>query len=377
MTQHPLLTERLRAIDPRAYARSRNYLDGAVTRLSPFISRGALSTRAVFDQLAAHGRGWDACEKLVQELSWRDYFQRVWQAKGTLIDTDLKRSQEGVRHRELPRALPSAATGIGAVDAGVTDLMATGYLHNHLRMYTAAVACNVGGAHWLAPAKWMYYHLHDGDWASNALSWQWVAGAFSSKKYLANQENINRYTGSRQRGTFLDAEYSDLESAPVPPSLEATEPFDAVTPLPVTAPPVLRRDRVFVYSYYNLDAQWHAGDDGDRVLLLEPDVFARYPVSQSCVDWALELGACIPGLQVMVGAFDDLAGLAGDRALYIREHPLNAHWRGVAEPREWMLPDLDGYFPSFFAYWKKAEPRLRAQFLSPRRSGEPMTSAEF
>ena len=362
MSTHPLLRERLAAVDPRSYARTRNHLDGDVTRLSPFISRGALSTRAVFDHLAARHFGWAACEKLIQELCWRDFFQRVWQAKGSLIDTDLKHPQSGVRHRELPSALPLAATGIDAVDAGITELISTGYLHNHLRMYTAAVACNIGGAHWAAPARWMYYHLHDGDWASNALSWQWVAGAFSSKKYFANQENINRYTGSRQRRTYLDADYAVLESADLPAALAQTAPFDAVTPLPLTPPPALREARVFVYSYYNLDAQWHGDDDGDRVLLLEPEVFARYPVSQSCLDWALELGACIPDLQVMVGSFDELAALAAGRTIHFREHPLNEHWRGVQEPRQWLLPDLEGYFPSFFAYWKKAGPRLRAQF---------------
>jgi len=42
----------------------------------------------------------------------------------------------------------------------------------------------------------MYYHLFDGDWASNAWSWQWIARVNSSKKYFANQENINNYAGS-------------------------------------------------------------------------------------------------------------------------------------------------------------------------------------
>lgn len=371
MSRHPLLTERLQAIDPRSYARSRNFLDGDVTRLSPFISRGALSTRTVFDHLAAQGWNWDACEKLVQELSWRDYFQRVWQAKGAAIDTDLKRPQVGVRHRQLPAALPQAATGIEAIDRGITELIDTGYLHNHLRMYTAAVACNIGGAHWLAPAKWMYYHLQDGDWASNALSWQWVAGAFSSKKYLANQENINRYTGSRQRGSYLDADYADLEHAALPDALSDTEPFEAVTPLPPSDVVRIGAGPVFVYSYYNLDPGWRSGEDGTRVLLLEPDVFTRYPVSQSCIEWMLQLGRCIPGVQVMVGSFDDLAQLAGDRAVYFREHPLNAHWRGVQDPREWMLPEIDGYFPSFFAYWRKAGPKLRALFTTRRPPATP------
>ena len=360
--QHPLLTERLAAIDPRAYARSRNHLDGAVTRLSPFISRGALSTRAVFEHLRGSGWAWRDCEKLVQELAWRDFFQRVWQARGDGIDVDLRRPQPGVRHRRLPTALPQADTGVEAIDRGIIALVDTGYLHNHLRMYTAAVACNIGGAHWREPARWMYYHLHDGDWASNALSWQWVAGAFSAKKYYANQENINRYTGSRQRGTFLDAEYEVLETLPPPEQLTATEPFDAVTPLPQTAAPDLHpQGPVFVYSYYNLDPSWHAGQEGDRVLLLEPSVFARYPVSSSCLQWALELGRQIPGLQVMAASFDDLAALAGPRLVF-KEHPLAAHWHGRVEQRDWLVASIDGYFPSFFAYWKKAGPRLRAEF---------------
>lgn len=360
---HPSPAERLSEIDPRAYARSRNHLDGAVTRLSPFISRGALSTTAVFEHLRAGGWSWQDCEKLVQELAWRDFFQRVWQAKGDGIDLDVKRPQPDVRHRLLPSALPRAATGIEAIDRGIGELVDTGYLHNHLRMYVAATACNIGGAHWREPARWMYYHLHDGDWASNALSWQWVAGAFSAKKYYANQENINRYTGSRQRGTFLDVDYEALEALSPPDSLTATEPFDAATPLPATPPPTLHaRGPVFVHSYYNLDPHWHAGEDGDRVLLLEPEVFRRYPVSASCVRWALELGRRIPGLQVMTASFGELAALAGPRPLVFKEHPLVAHWRGRVEPRDWLVPEVDGYFPSFFAYWKKVGPRLRAGF---------------
>ena len=52
----------------------------------------------------------------------------------------------------------------------------------------------------------MYYHLLDGDWASNALSWQWVAGSNANKKYYANQDNINKYFNSSQKQTFLDVD---------------------------------------------------------------------------------------------------------------------------------------------------------------------------
>ena len=43
-------------------------------------------------------------------------------------------------------------------------------------------------------ANWMYFYLLDGDLASNSLSWQWICGANSNKKYIANQDNINKYT---------------------------------------------------------------------------------------------------------------------------------------------------------------------------------------
>jgi deoxyribodipyrimidine photo-lyase len=65
----------------------------------------------------------------------------------------------------------------------------------------------------------MYYNLLDGDWASNALSWQWVADTFSSKKYIANQENINTYTNSKQRGTYLDTIYEVIANAKPPTEL--------------------------------------------------------------------------------------------------------------------------------------------------------------
>ena len=85
-------------------------------------------------------------------------------------------------------------------------------MHNHLRMYTAAICCNIGQYHWLQPAKWMYYHLLDGDWGSNALSWQWVAGTNSHKKYIANQENINKYCFTKDENTFLDKSYAELSA---------------------------------------------------------------------------------------------------------------------------------------------------------------------
>ena len=69
----------------------------------------------------------------------------------------------------------------------------------------------------------MYYNLLDGDWGSNALSWQWVAGTTRQKKYIANQENINKYFSTHDFDTFLNKSYEELYSfKEIPEALKST-----------------------------------------------------------------------------------------------------------------------------------------------------------
>ena len=74
--------KRLAAIEPDHYAKTRNAIDGAVTQLSPYIRRRALTTAEVHHAaLAKVDQPWRA-GKLVMELAWHDYFQRVYAAVG-------------------------------------------------------------------------------------------------------------------------------------------------------------------------------------------------------------------------------------------------------------------------------------------------------
>ena len=73
--------EQLQAIDPIAYGRSRNHVGGAVTRLSPWLRHGVLSLAEVRDAALARVRERSQAEKLVSELGWRDYWQRVYAAR--------------------------------------------------------------------------------------------------------------------------------------------------------------------------------------------------------------------------------------------------------------------------------------------------------
>ena len=352
------IEKRIQAIDPVRYASSRNFKDGAVTRLSPYISRGVISTKQVFQFIKTLNLPWPACEKLVQELAWRDYWQQVWIAKDEGIFDDLKHKQTPVRNHEIPTAVLQCNTGIEAVDQAIKLLYETGYMHNHMRMYVASICCNIGNSHWLNPAKWMYSHLLDGDLASNHLSWQWVAGAFSSKKYFANQSNINKYFQSNQQGTFLDVEYEDFASLEIPESLLDTRVFTEETFLPNVSPPNFEKSKTtLIYNYYNLDPYWHQGKDLQRILLLEPSVFEKFPVSQKCIEFALALSKNIPGIKVFVGEFSELLQHLDSKDLIFKEHPLNRHYHGNEESREW-LSSVQGYFPSFFAFYKKCKKEI-------------------
>jgi deoxyribodipyrimidine photo-lyase len=398
----------LSAIDVKRYGKTRNYVSGSVSELGPYVSRGVISTRMVWTYLLHRGHSFEEMFGFVQQLAWRDFFQRVWQGLGDGINVDIRREQEGVLHRVFPAAIAAGNTGIEGIDVGIQRLLSTGYMHNHLRMYTAFLTANLAGAHWRLPAQWMYAHLLDGDWGSNALSWQWVAGTFSNKKYIANQENINRYTNTNQGGTFLDVEYETLAEEPVPEVLKPTlQAAEAVLPLGDCDESALKLavakyglpvfglgssmkensqlensqleiasldkqivgDRIVIHNYYQLDPQFQSAIAGTRLLLLEPSVFERYPIASHCIDFMFSLAMEIPNVQVFVGEFDELVGALepfGHVVIVYQEHPLNRHYRGNEIPRDWLAPEVEGSFSSFFSYWKKVEKSLRKEYKEVR-----------
>ena len=364
-TDYQQILNRIEIVHPIKYAKSRNFINGQITYLSPYISRGVISVKQVKDIVLNNGFSKYESEKFIQELAWREYFQRVWQAKKEHIWTDLKNSQEDIRHHRIPNAVVDAQTSIEAIDQQIKNLYSSGYMHNHIRMYLASIVCNMAKSHWLVPSKWMYYHLLDGDIASNNCSWQWVAGAFSSKKYYCNQENINKYCFTKQIDTFLDKTYEDIIQMEVPAELKANEPLALNSILPETLLPVIDTSiPTLIYNSYNLDPEWQKEEKVNRILLFEPSHFKQYPVSEKVIQFMLALSNNINGIQVYTGEMEVISDLykeAGQdiqKMIISKEHPLFEHYPGIKEERDWMFPKVAGYYPSFFAYWKKCQKYL-------------------
>ena len=226
-------------INPQAYGASRNHLAGAVTGLSPYIRHGVLSLAEVRDAVLArvappsgpqpaagppisadtransrergpcgaaatvarswHGPPRHPGERLIQQLAWRDYWQRLWAQWGDGVHRDRESLKTGwpaeAYGTSLPADLANARTGLACIDAFVAELVGSGWLHNHARLWLASYVVHGRRLRWQLGARWFHAHLLDADGASNSLSWQWVASSFSSKAYIFNRANLERFAG--------------------------------------------------------------------------------------------------------------------------------------------------------------------------------------
>ncbi len=351
------IDRRLAAIDPRAYDKSRNHLEGAVTWLSPFLTHGIIDTSTIAAALLARRQPQD-CYRLLFELAWREYFHRVWQLHTDAIFEDMRQSQLGVEDTALPTAITQSATGIKVLDRCLEHLQSEGLIHNHARLWLAGVICNMARTHWHEPARWFHYHLLDGDLASNTLSWQWVAGTFSHKKYVANQANINQFSSVREQGTWLDVPYEDFEDFPIPQALAERTDWQVAEALPadldslLPGKPVGVLDgSVAIFSLWQLDPTWQP-DVSRRILFIDTLWHRQWPMSdkrwQLIGHWADRLN-----LEIRHGTVDELRQATEHAEVVRREYPACHAWPGRVEQRRWLYPMPEQPFNSFSRFWKQ------------------------
>ena len=350
-------TKILDALDPVKYEATRNYIGGS-TRLSIYITRGTLTLPQIRAHLAAKYSVAQSY-KLINELAWREYWQREWIIRGDAIFDDIKRIQEYVESNDLPNSVIKGETGILAIDAGIKQLYETGYIDNHMRMWLSGLICNIAHTKWQNAAAWMYYHLLDGDPASNTLSWQWIAGTFSSKRYLPSQENINKYSKTFQKNTIIDKSYEDLADINTPLNMTQRDKAELVWVAPESEALVLDKAKpTLLYHSFWINKDWRKDLDANRVLVLEPKWFERFPVSKKVTDSIILTAKEIPGIKVFVGNIEELSTQLGENVRYM-SHPSVTSWPGQSDPMPLLFPEVQlKSYNSFTSYWKQCEKYL-------------------
>ena len=209
----------------RNYAARRNYDDrGGVSVLSPYIRHRIITEDDVLRAtLARHSP--QAAEKFVQEVFWRTYWKgwlelrpTIWASYQSDLRAALNRVQTESGLRQEWEAACKGGTGIDCLDHWAKELAATGYLHNHARMWFASIWIFTLRLPWALGADFFLRHLIDGDPASNTLSWRWVGGLQTQgKTYLARADNIAKYTEGRFRPNGLATHAPALDGPPTPP----------------------------------------------------------------------------------------------------------------------------------------------------------------
>ncbi len=354
---------RLSAIDIAAYGKTRNHLNGRVTRLSPYITHGFISIPELFDRLPRL----TLADKLAFEFGWREFFHHVWSREGNRILSDLRPGLPGVQYSDrLPDDIREGRTGLAVIDRAVRELYQTGYLHNHARMWIASYVVHLRKVHWRAGADWMYAHLLDGDLASNHLSWQWVAATFSSKPYLFNAENVTRHAPLDWHcaGSAIDINYETLERIARSREVLAAQPVanGLAEPALMFAPPVSPQAAISSASRVRLVHPWDLSDqpfDGLRLGVIHLPFHARFPWSERRWRFVMDRISVITDA-VFVGDLNDLNTMLSETPYVESTATFNPGYRELLPALCTQLADAPRRFEnpaqtcrSFSAFWEK------------------------
>lgn len=156
-------------------------VDGT-SRLSPYLNIGIVSVRQCVQALFQDG--YFQIEDVGQqtwldELLWREfYLQTLFDFPRVSKHQPFKQNTHKIQWRNAREDLAAwqqGQTGIPIVDAGMRQMLATGWMHNRVRMITAMFLCKNLLVDWRLGESWFMQHLIDGDLAANNGGWQWCA----------------------------------------------------------------------------------------------------------------------------------------------------------------------------------------------------------
>lgn len=154
------------------------------SRLSPYLAAGVLSPRQCLHAALAnnHGEfetGNSGAVSWINELLWREFykhilvgFPRVSRHRAFREDTEKLKWRQDKKDLE---DWQQGRTGFPIIDAAMRQLLATGWMHNRLRMVVAMFLTKNLLIDWREGERWFMRHLIDGDLAANNGGWQWSA----------------------------------------------------------------------------------------------------------------------------------------------------------------------------------------------------------
>lgn len=310
-----LALTKLGKVNGEAYSKTRNFLNGEVTHLSPYLRHGCITVKEAVSSVRE--RFGLSAQKLLYEFAWREYWRTVWYARGMDIFQDMQTSKVALSFNALPVDIKTASTGLPCMDSFITELAEVGYLHNHARMWLAAYTVHWRKTDWQAAAFWMHDQLIDGDYASNHLSWQWVASTFSSKPYFFNQENLAKYTDNHYCDTctadcpFQDS-YANLEKKLFEPPQQLAKQLNQgqQTVIPIVqdnsceSPTIVNQTVIWVHDEMLNSEHLLMRLPYEKVFIFDSDYYQGWSINR--LRFIADCLAKMPNVQVWTGKTEDV-----------------------------------------------------------------------
>jgi deoxyribodipyrimidine photo-lyase len=154
------------------------------SRISQDLRHGLISIRTLFGKVdaehrPARGSHRDSIDTFMKELAWREFYFAILHHFPHVLDHEFNEDWKGLPWDEPSENFEKwkrGETGFPIVDAGMRQLLKTGFMHNRVRMITAMFLTKDLHHDWKLGESHFMQHLADGEIASNNGGWQWSAG---------------------------------------------------------------------------------------------------------------------------------------------------------------------------------------------------------
>ncbi|MBI28340.1 MAG: deoxyribodipyrimidine photolyase [Pelagibacteraceae bacterium] len=150
------------------------------SRLSPYLHFGQISAQRIYNKIySLKSLSIVDKKKYIAEIGWREFSYNLFYNYPDIKNISIRKKFNKfpwIKNNKHLNLWKCGITGIPIVDAGMRQLLATGWIHNRVRMIVGSFLCKNLLINWREGEKWFYENLVDADEASNSAGWQWIAG---------------------------------------------------------------------------------------------------------------------------------------------------------------------------------------------------------
>jgi len=227
----------------REYLELRNFpAEDATSRLGADLRWGTISVRELYHRVElARSDVRDKAERdslgeFQRQLAWRDFFMAILHHYPEVLEFELNPAWRGLEwddpeKDECLQKWQEGRTGFPIVDAGMRQLVETGFMHNRVRMITAMFLTKDLHLDWRLGEAFFLQHLLDGEIACNNGGWQWSAGiGADAAPYFRIQNPWTQTARYDPDGAYIRKWVPELANVDAKAMAKAPSPGQSVAP---------------------------------------------------------------------------------------------------------------------------------------------------